>query len=69
MSPTTPALTSGLRIPEATPWSAVVDELSPVVICAEATPPDRVGNTRLRIKSVDAATGTVVDHVALKRRS
>jgi hypothetical protein len=29
----------GLRVPEATPWSAAVDELAPVVICVEATPP------------------------------
>lgn len=58
----------GLRVPEATPWSAVVDELSPVVICAEATPADRRGATTLRIRSVDAATGNLVDHLTLERR-
>ncbi|MGH3521126.1 MAG: purple acid phosphatase family protein [Haloechinothrix sp.] len=58
----------GARVPEATPWSAVVDELSPVVICAEATPPDRTGVTTLRLRSVDAATSGVVDEVTLIRR-
>lgn len=57
----------GLRVPEATPWSAVVDELSPIVICAEATPADHRGATTLRLRSVDATTGTVVDHVNLER--
>lgn len=57
----------GARVPEATPWSAVVDELSPVVICAEATPRDLRGVSRLRIKSVDAATGNTVDRVTLER--
>lgn len=58
----------GLRIPETTPWSAVVDTLSPVVICVEAGPPDRTGLTRMKIRSVDAATQRVVDSVTLERR-
>ncbi|MPY79412.1 MAG: phosphoesterase [Actinophytocola sp.] len=59
----------GLRVPEATPWSAVVDELSPVVVCAEASPPDRTGDTTLRLRSIDASTGTVVDELTLARRT
>ncbi|MFV2120619.1 purple acid phosphatase family protein [Streptomyces sp. Act-28] len=58
----------GARVPETAPWSAVVDELSPVVICAEATPRDRSGLSRLRITGVDAATGTTVDAVTLERK-
>lgn len=58
----------GLRVPEVTPWSAVVDELSPVVICAEASPPDASGATTLRIRSVDASDRTVVDEVTLIRQ-
>lgn len=58
----------GARVPETTPWSAVVDELSPVVICAEATPRDRSGLSRLRITGVDAATGQTVDVVTLERQ-
>lgn len=58
----------GARLPETTPWSAVVDELSPVVICAEATPRDRSGLSRLRITGVDAATGQTVDAVTLERQ-
>lgn len=57
----------GLRVPEETPWSAVVDELSPVVICAEVTPPDRAGVTTMRIRSVDAGDRTLVDEVTLIR--
>lgn len=57
----------GIRVPEATPWSAFVDELSPVVIRAEVTPPDARGVTTMAITSVDAATGVVVDRVALER--
>lgn len=57
----------GLRVPEATPWSAVVDELAPVVICVEAGPPNWAGTTRMEIRSVDAATDTVVDALTLVR--
>ncbi len=57
----------GLRIPETTPWSAVVDELAPVVICAEVSPPDSTGATTLRITSVDASVGAVVDELTLVR--
>lgn len=57
----------GLRVPETTPWSAVVDELSPIVICAEATPRDRLGRTTLRLTGVDATTGLTVDAVNLAR--
>lgn len=57
----------GLRLPETTPWSAVVDELSPVVICAEASPRDRTGATSLWLRSVDAATSSLVDEVTLVR--
>lgn len=57
----------GLRIPEATPWSAVVDELAPVVICAEATPADHTGTTRMEIRSIDATTGTTIDAITLER--
>ncbi|MPY76943.1 MAG: phosphoesterase [Actinophytocola sp.] len=59
----------GLRIPETTPWSAVVDELAPVVIRVEATPPDATGTTSMRIRSVDAATDQLVDSVTLTRQS
>lgn len=58
----------GLLVPEATPWSAFVDELSPVVICVEADPVDRTGITTMKIRSVDAATNTVVDSVTLERQ-
>lgn len=58
----------GIRVPELARWSAVKDELSPVVICAEATPPDHTGATALRIRSVDAADGRVVDELTLSRQ-
>lgn len=57
----------GLRVPETTPWSAYVDELSPIVICAEATPRDRSGRTRLRLTGIDASNGLTVDAVTLER--
>jgi len=60
-------LDMGLRVPETTPWSAATDELSPIVICAEATPRDRFGCSRMQITGVDAATGLTVDAVTLER--
>ena len=59
----------GVRLPETTPWSAVVDELSPIVICAEATPRDKFGRSRMKLLGVDAATGLTVDTVTLERRT
>lgn len=58
----------GVRIPEATPWSAVTTELAPVVICGEASPPDRSGSTTLRLRSVDAGTSQTVDEATLVRQ-
>lgn len=58
----------GLRVPETTPWSAYVDELSPIVIRAEASPRDRFGRSTLHVTGVDAASGLVVDAVTLQRR-
>jgi hypothetical protein len=58
----------GLRVPEVVTWSAVQDELAPVVICAEASPPDRSGATSMRIHSVNASSGRTVDDVTLVRR-
>ncbi|WP_051399878.1 purple acid phosphatase family protein [Haloechinothrix halophila] len=57
----------GLRVPEVVTWSAVKDELSPIVICAEASPPDSGGTTTLTIRSVDAGDRRVVDELTLRR--
>ncbi|MBA0126546.1 metallophosphoesterase family protein [Haloechinothrix sp. YIM 98757] len=59
----------GLRVPETAFWSAVTDELSPVVICGEATARDTDGRTSLRLRSVDAGSGRLVDSVTLVRRA